>query len=211
MSDSLKSSRMAYIRAEFRPLAQHIVCKGGDAEAWIWADGERPYAVAFLGKAATPYKGNAFRFQRPESRRAFIASAFECARAKAQRKQEEAQRKAAARAAGHALKVGDVLESSWGYEQTNVDYYEVTRLVGAQSVEIRKIAKQSAEDDGFMTGVCVPAVGHYVGEPQRRKVSAHGKRDSVKVSECANAYKIEPQEVAPGVRVFRPASWSSYA
>ena len=28
------------------------------------------------------------------------------------------------------LKVGDVLRSSWGYDQTNVDYYEVVELVG---------------------------------------------------------------------------------
>lgn len=210
MSQELKALRMSFIPQACRQVAQHVKCKGGEAEAWIWTSNDRANAVVFLGKSAKPYKGASFYFRRPEAREAFVRSAFERARAAAERKQAEATRKAAARAAGHALKVGDVLESSWGYDQTNIDYYQVTKLVGAQSVEIRKIAKQSAEA-GFMTGECVPAVGHFVGEASRHRVSDYGARNSVKVRSCANAYKIEPKEVAPGVKVFKPSTWSSYA
>lgn len=210
MSQELKAARMSFVPQACRQVAQHVTCKGGEAEAWIWTSNERANAVVFLGKSAKPYKGHWFYFRRPEAREAFVKSAFECARAAAERKQTEAARKAAARAAGHALKVGDVLESSWGYDQTNIDYYQVTKLVGTQSVEIRQIRKQSAED-GFMTGKCVPAVGHFIGETTRRRVSDYGKRNSVKINSCANAYKIEPQEIAPGVKVFKPSTWSSYA
>ena len=34
------------------------------------------------------------------------------------------------------LKVGDYLESSWGYDQTNVDFYKVVALVGKTMVSI---------------------------------------------------------------------------
>lgn len=38
--------------------------------------------------------------------------------------------------------VGDILRCSWGYDQTNVDYYQVVALVGVSSVRIRKIGKR---------------------------------------------------------------------
>lgn len=39
----------------------------------------------------------------------------------------------------YCLVVGDVLFLSWGYEQINVDYYQVMWVVGYWLVEIRKI------------------------------------------------------------------------
>ena len=40
--------------------------------------------------------------------------------------------------------VGDIYEASWGYDQTNVDYYQVIR-VSAKSVWTREIGKRQAE------------------------------------------------------------------
>src|SRR6478736_6785039 len=40
------------------------------------------------------------------------------------------------RAKPHGLKVGDVLRASWGYDQTNIDYYEVVKLIGKSMVDI---------------------------------------------------------------------------
>lgn len=42
--------------------------------------------------------------------------------------------------------VGDILRSSWGYDQTNVDYYQVVSMTKA-SVYIRKICKRSVGCD----------------------------------------------------------------
>ena len=44
-------------------------------------------------------------------------------------------------AAPHDLKVGDILYSSWGYDQTNIDFYQVT-AVGVHSVKIREIEQK---------------------------------------------------------------------
>jgi len=54
------------------------------------------------------------------------------------------------------VEVGDIFVSSWGYDQTNVDFYQVTRLT-AQSVEVRAIASELVSGDGWSgTVVAVP-------------------------------------------------------
>lgn len=57
----------------------------------------------------------------------------------------------------HPLTVGTVLYSSWGYDQTNIDFYEVVKAT-AKTVTIRGI-KQVRTHDGYMQGSCVPATG----------------------------------------------------
>lgn len=37
------------------------------------------------------------------------------------------------------VKVGDVFSASWGYEQTNVDFFQVVALVGKHSVRVRHV------------------------------------------------------------------------
>ena len=37
------------------------------------------------------------------------------------------------------VKVGDLFYSSWGYEQTNVDFFQVVALVGESSVRVREV------------------------------------------------------------------------
>lgn len=90
------------------------------------------------------------------------------------------------------LKVGDVLSSSWGYDQTNVEFWEVLELIGKRSVVIREIAQESiADSQGFMSDRVKPVLGKYVGEPMRKLVGPSG---GVKVSNCASAYKCDPNE-----------------
>lgn len=128
--------------------------------------------------------------------------------ASAQAKAARLAEKKAKRAAGHKLQVGDVLRSSWGYDQTNIDYYEVTRLIGRSMVEIRKIAAESV-GDGYMTGQCVPTPGRYIGEPMKKAVSDYDGQ-SVRISSYASAHKIEPT-TAGGVKCYPVDHWTAYA
>ena len=69
-----------------------------------------------------------------------------------------------------ALKVGDILVYTWGWEQTNVDFYEVVGVT-AKSAVIREV--KAIRTDGppmSMTGTSVPSPGDYDGEPQRKSV-----------------------------------------
>lgn len=212
----LAEYRRAQIPTEYRDICQHIRCKLGDAEAWTWTDSSgRPRAVGFLGRAQNGWRwgqpaafGSVY-FRHADARRAWLGELFARAQRIAQSSATRRAAKAEQRAKPHPLQVGDILRASWGYDQTNIDYYEVTRLVGAQMVEVREIAAR-AQETGFMSGDSVPAPGQYIGEAKRRRVSDYGERDSIKVHECAHAYLIRPTVVG-GVKCYGPSHWSAYA
>jgi hypothetical protein len=207
----IRAYRLLHIPAEDRARSQRCASKLGQAEAWTWTDAKgRPSAVAFMGRSLTPYSagsgdGAAYWFRTEASRREWIAECFRRAAAWAERKAADKAQKAAARAAGHKLAVGDVLRASWGYDQTNIDYYEVTALVGTTMVEVREIGKQSVETQS-MVGKCVPAPGEYIGPAKRYKAQG----DRIRITSYASAYRLTPTVVA-GAKVYSADSWTAYA
>lgn len=103
-----------------------------------------------------------------------------------------AAERAAKLAEPQPYKVGDVLYSSWGYDQTNVEFYEVVDVVGKRSVVVRELAQEAiAGSEGFMCSRVKPVLGKYVGEPMRKLVGPSG---AVKVSNCASAFPCDPNE-----------------
>ena len=66
----------------------------------------------------------------------------------------------------HGLKVGDILYSMWGYDQTNVDYYKIMGVKG-KSVIIQQIKERTIED-GFMCGKTTPIINEVLGEPLKK-------------------------------------------
>ncbi len=81
------------------------------------------------------------------------------------------------------LKVGDLFYSSWGYDQTNVDFY---KIVGKKNkmVEIVEVGKVLQSSSGSADYVVADS-SRIIGEVMKKFVSAHG---SIKVRSCANAY-----------------------
>ena len=111
----------------------------------------------------------------------------------------------------HNLKIGDIFRASWGYDQTNIDYYEVIKLVGKTMVEVCEI-EQDREYTGDMQGRCIPLAGHYLNKkPKRFKVKNYDNKPYISVYSFANAYQIEPVKIAPGVEVFKADHWKKYA
>lgn len=76
----------------------------------------------------------------------------------------------------HSLRVGSVLFNSWGYEQTNIDWYQVVEVVSAKTVVIRKIARHLIPGEGIsdMSGYSTPHVNNFTGEPMRVRANSHG-------------------------------------
>jgi hypothetical protein len=58
----------------------------------------------------------------------------------------------------NTVKIGDHFASSWGYDQTNVDFYEVVGLT-PKGVRLRRVKKR-VEGHGV-----VPVPGEFVGNP----------------------------------------------
>jgi len=153
----------------------------------------RHYLAAFVGKTTKPhrrafgsYRSEAARGQAIEQIKSGLAAH---AAAKAARREERKQ--------PHTLTVGAVLYSSWGYDQTNVDFYEVVAVRGAL-VDIRALATKRT-DTGNMSGNAVPVPGKYVGEVIR------GKRP------CASNTVRLTSFSSAGAWDGKPKSWTSYA
>jgi hypothetical protein len=205
----LAAHRFTYVPADMRTRCQKHLSKLGAAVAWTWPDARGRFAcVGFLGASQKPAIFYTYRTE--ESRNAAVRTLFAQAADMTARKVKARQEKAGARARTIGLEVGDVLRSSWGYEQTNIDYYEVTALVGSQMVEVRKIGCQSEDSAAYMQGQSVPAPGAYIGAAKRYRVSEYGARDSIRIASYAIASKLQHSTVQ-GIRVFPASNWTAYA
>lgn len=114
----------------------------------------------------------------------------------------------------HSFKVGDILYSSWGYEQTNIDFYQVAELNGSSMITLKPVALEvkEAQRDSLLAmsrsvSFKLPSEGGTVrervdplrGQSIRRKVSnlaAYGyPEDFVKISEYEYAYKYKGEKL----------------
>lgn len=59
--------------------------------------------------------------------------------------------------------VGSVLYTSWGYEQTNVSFYQVVGFTGKSTVLVRRIGERRVES-GYMSGTTFPKTDTFSGE-----------------------------------------------
>lgn len=59
----------------------------------------------------------------------------------------------------HSVKVDDVFYSSWGYDQTNVDWYQVVKVTPA-SVYVKKISSALSDDGRHV----VPVLGRFLND-----------------------------------------------
>lgn len=126
-------------------------------------------AVGFSGRRNKP--DFRYRYGNEEQRERDVSNHLEKIRQQEQVK--EAQRQARA-AFSHTLKTGDILYSSWGYDQTNIDYYEVVRVKSKKTVVLRQLNKTTTET-GFMSGETLPNRGKYLGKALVKRVSEGNK------------------------------------
>lgn len=192
--------------ARFVPsLSQAIKSKLSASVVYIYGSASF-CALGYAGKAERSSFN--FRFKSKEKRDGYVRDWLQ---AQDRYAAEKAARLAAKKAQGRVLAVGDVLRASWGYEQTNIDYYQVVELVGAKSVKVRPIAGDSSvEDEQHFNdrGKVVPVPDSFIGE-------AFVKRDdqgSISLNSYSSARKIDPIAVLPnGSKMYAASYWSSYA
>lgn len=102
-------------------------------------------AVKINSKARFPKPEFNYRFRTKERMiefvNEFIAKKLEFIKRKEERK--AAIRKAKEQM-NHSFEVGQILYDSWGWEQTNIDFYQVTAVL-PKSIEVRRIASRYAK------------------------------------------------------------------
>lgn len=135
----------------------------------------RPCAVGYIGERRKPdflLYFLAHHGRTAEENRALYIDNWlnEQAKAQASRQASRAAKAQAHKEFKHCYKVGDILDSSWGYEQTNVYFYEVVAVPSDKSIVIREIGQdQSFSSD--MSGTTMPEPGKFTGEPMTKRVN----------------------------------------
>lgn len=117
--------------------------------------------------------------------------------------------KAAEKVNKYGVKVGDIFKASWGWEQTNVDFFQVVALVGETSVRVREVRLQMIEDKAVsgmsadrtykLTAEMLPAVSNSVF------IKDQEKGDIKRI--CPGYYK-DPEEAKKNC-FFRISSYAS--
>lgn len=134
-------------------------------------------AVVAIEKSATgrvfvkAWRGNAgkptwfYGFTKAEMARRYIEEFIETAARRlayrSAKKAEAAAKKATLSAAAHWA-VGDVGYTSWGYDQTNVEWFQVVEVL-AKSVRVRQIAANCSDNGGPSGGKTAPRRNEFIG------------------------------------------------
>lgn len=156
-------------------------------------------AIGYHGRAEKPDWSFTFKDEAARERR--IRSHFAGQQAVEQRARERRSERTAFR---HSYKPGDIFQSMWGYDQTNINYFEVIDLRGETMLIVREIA-QGREATAWEQGKCVPMPGRYIGEPQRVRAS----KGHIRVGHHWASY-VAPKIIA-GVPTYDASHWTSYA
>lgn len=161
--------RESLLPAEVRD-KQPFIPEGTDLAIWTWEDPKgRPHAICFQAKQNKPLWN--FYFGSESQRQHRIDETVKSRRESLAYKQKQVDEK---KNYQHPYKPGDVFYTSWGYDQTNVDFYEITDVRGKILV-VRAIGSKVVRSDDIGSYENVVAVpGKFVGPPLRVSPSPHG-------------------------------------
>lgn len=129
---------------------------------------------AWRGKADKPDLNNLFHSLRQAEGyvNSYVGRVAQAQETKANRAAAQLAKRAALKASDHWTE-GDVFSNMWGYDQTNIDWYQIVE-VKAKSVVIRAINKNYKET-GFMSGNSQPRRNDFCGEPMVKQLDEAGR------------------------------------
>lgn len=129
-------------------------------------------------------------------------------------KEKKTAKTTKAKANKFGVKVGDIFTASWGYDQTNVDFFQVIELVGTTSVRVREINLCMVEEDAIgpmsadrtyeVTNEIQPPASYssFIKDQEKgdlkrlKSYAADGvSRPQFKLDSFADAWKVEADEI----------------
>lgn len=142
--------------------------KGTNLEVHTYATERGTFGlVAFQGKQAKPFVNTYYRSeaQRDDAKATLVQNALNAAHDKAHR---AATRSSEAADFIKTIKVGDIWSCSWGYDQTNVDFYVVVKVTD-KMVHLREIGARSTGESSL-----TPDPTNFVSEEVHARKVVHG-------------------------------------
>lgn len=77
------------------------------------------------------------------------------------------------------LKIGDIFVYSWGYDQTNINFYQIISMTD-KTIKIQEI-KSNCTETGFMSGHSTPIKNEFLKEkPMIKKVYTYPEKTGLK-------------------------------
>ena len=103
-------------------------------------------------------------------------------------RQEESKRlqKIKKAEAAKNINVGDIFCYSWGWEQTNVDFYQVTEKKTDATIKVRPISYETVEEVSWGSDYVTPCANEFVGEEFSVRLNGDGFKRP-----CGYAHKVE--------------------
>tara|TARA_R100001530_G_scaffold28301_1_gene22389 strand:- start:1253 stop:1828 length:576 start_codon:yes stop_codon:yes gene_type:complete len=147
--------------------------KNGDAVAYTYSMDGNPVAMGFYGKTKKPVFH--YRFKSPERMQEYIDKFFSDRKEHFVRKAEaKAKRESAGQEMANNAKVGDIYYSSWGYDQTNIDFYQIVAKKGKMSFMLQKIGSMISRHTDWGVDYVMPNPKHTKGEPMLKRMTEYG-------------------------------------
>lgn len=133
-----------------------------------YMNNDKPVAAMFYGKTQKPNFHASFRDE--EQRDAYID---EFLKGKEEHNKRVAERREARKVTkDHNVKVGDIYYTMWGYDQTNVDFYEVVAVRGSR-IDLRELSYDVVETYPTQEKIA-PEAGSYVSDIKTVSARADG-------------------------------------
>lgn len=123
--------------------------------------GTRFIALVFIGRAIKPTYH--CYFSSDEKRNEYVNSKIATY---LERKKQTKARRATSNQPSE-LVVGDILYTSWGYDQTNVEFFEVVKTSGKRTVELMRINARMVDSLSDYTDDLMPIKGSFITEGYR--------------------------------------------
>jgi len=86
------------------------------------------------------------------------------------------------------IQIGDILYSTWGYEQTNVNFYKVVGRT-EKNLKIQEIETIRKPNSEFMSYDAIPDEGKSKGKAMLRKIKTCMNREYVRPCDYFSAHK----------------------
>lgn len=75
---------------------------------------------------------------------------------------------------------GDIFVATWGYEQTNADFYQVI-AVTPKGVRIRHIKSKEKTEGSSMSGYAVPIKDAFDGSPKTKRITIYDGEENIRI------------------------------
>ena len=126
----------------------------------------KPAVAIFKGKQKNPI--STYKY-------ATIARMNEAIELQVQYAKAEIKRKAEKKARPNVeIAIGDILYTSWGYDQTNIDFYLVVGLVGKATAEYVSIGSKQVEQTSWCSADISPDISVKGTDVQRGRIGQYG-------------------------------------